>query len=114
MKRKPKVYVAGPYSHPDPVENIRNAVLIGDRLLSRGFCPFIPHLTGTWHMLCPRKYQEWLDYDNQWIPVCDAIYRLPGASNGADLEIKLAVSLGIPIFYSMDEICGHFGKALEA
>ncbi len=35
---------------------------------------------------------------------CDAVLRVGGPSEGADLMVKVAKSLGLQIFYSLDEI----------
>jgi hypothetical protein len=35
---------------------------------------------------------------------CDAVLRLPGASTGADNDVRIAESLGIPVYRSVDEI----------
>lgn len=93
------VYLAGPYSKPDPVENMHRAIKIADGLLD--VCvPFIPHLTGTWHMVSPKPYPEWLALDLAYLARCDAVYRFDGESSGADGEVNHALELGIPIFHS--------------
>ena len=35
---------------------------------------------------------------------CDGVLRLPGASTGADNDVRIATELGIPVFHSIDEI----------
>ena len=35
---------------------------------------------------------------------CDAVFRIPGASNGADLECAKAREMGLPIFTTLDQI----------
>lgn len=35
---------------------------------------------------------------------CDAVLRLPGASAGADNDVKIAHARGIPVFHAQDEI----------
>ncbi len=35
---------------------------------------------------------------------CDAILRIPGDSTGADNDVEIAKSLGLKIFYSINEI----------
>lgn len=35
---------------------------------------------------------------------CDAVLRLPGASNGADNDVRIALERGLPVYYSLDEI----------
>ena len=98
------VYVAGPYTKPDPDTNIRIAVLAADELRRMGFIPFVPHLTHYWHLVTPDDYEAWLAYDFQWITRCDALLRLPGDSPGADREIGFATAHEIPVFYSTDEL----------
>jgi hypothetical protein len=105
MERAPlKVYVAGPYSKGDVAVNVRDAIAAGDQLLGLGYVPYIPHFTHFWHMLFPKPYERWLEYDNHWIPCCDVLLRLPGDSGGADKEVALAQSLGKPIVYSIGEL----------
>ena len=43
---RPVVYVAGPYSQGDPVENVAAAVHFASMLMDRGWAwPLVPHLT---------------------------------------------------------------------
>jgi hypothetical protein len=35
---------------------------------------------------------------------CDAVLRLPGASTGADNDVRIARERGIPVYHSLDEI----------
>jgi hypothetical protein len=35
---------------------------------------------------------------------CDAVLRLPGASAGADNDVRIAADLGIPVYTSVDQI----------
>lgn len=99
-----RVYVAGPYTSPDPVQNTRTAIEAGDRLWRMGYIPFVPHLTMTWHLVCPHEYEDWLAYDIEWLKQCSAVLRLPGASNGADKEVELAKGLDMPVFHSIEEL----------
>lgn len=98
------VYVAGPYTKPDPAINTRNAVLVADELRENGLIPFVPHLTHLWHLISPADYEVWLKYDFEWIGKCDALLRMPGESSGADREIGVATALNIPVFYSVKEL----------
>ena len=98
------VYIAGPYTKGDVVINVREAIITGDVLRSVGFSPFIPHLTHFWHMLKPHGIQYWYDYDMEWLSKCDALIRLPGESTGADAEEARARKLGIPVFYTADDL----------
>ena len=99
-----KVYIAGPYSKPDPCVNTRAAILAGERAWAAGFVPFVPHLTHLWHTVSPRPYEDWLAYDLHWLRCCDAVWRLPGESGGADEEVAEAARLGIPVFLSFEAL----------
>ena len=35
---------------------------------------------------------------------CDAVLRLPGESTGADSDVAIAVSRGLPVYYRLEEI----------
>jgi hypothetical protein len=105
-----RVYVAGPYTKGDVAFNVRSAYEAANRLADLGFAPFVPHATHFWHMLFPRPYEFWLDLDNQFLPFCEAVLRLPGESSGADKEVTLARTLGIPVFVEFDELSEHFKK----
>ena len=103
-KRMKKVYVAGPYTKGDVAQNVRIAIEYGDRLIINGYIPYIPHLTHFWHLIFPHDYEYWLNLDNEWLALCDMVLRIPGDSPGADAEVELAKSLGIPVYYSMREL----------
>lgn len=103
-----RIYIAGPYTKGDVAINVRNAYEAASRLADLGFAPFVPHATHFWHMLFPRPYEFWLDLDNQFLPCCAAVLRLPGESSGADKEVKRAETLGIPVFMKIEDIAEHF------
>jgi len=98
------IYISGPYTKGDVSLNIRNACLAGNELLKKGHIPFIPRLTHLWHIITPKPYQEWLDIDLALIPRMDAVLRLPGESPGADREVTEAECLGIPVYFSLEEV----------
>lgn len=115
-----RVYIAGPISNGEDskmgyqavVDNIRNAILLGGRIADMGHSPLVPHLTHFWNLIDPRAYTDWLRIDDAWVKVSDVVFRMPGASVGADREVALAVSLGIPVVYNMDELNALY-KALR-
>ena len=108
-----RIYVAGPYTKGDVAINVRNAYEAANRLADLGFAPFVPHATHFWHMLFPRPYEFWLDLDNEFLPCCGALLRLPGESSGADKEVELARKLGLPIFTEIDQIVRHFKNSSQ-
>ena len=101
MKR---VYVAGPYTKGDVVQNVRNAILTADRLAQAGYAPHIPHLNHFWHFLFPHVWEFWLEQDLCWLEDCDCLLRLPGESAGADIEVQRARELGISIYRSLETL----------
>lgn len=98
-----RVYIAGPYTHPDPVINTRKAVEAAERLMARDsrITPYVPHLSMLWHLIAPHEdINFWYEFDLRWIDVCDCVLRLPGASTGADKECLYAQDKHIPVFIS--------------
>jgi hypothetical protein len=98
------VYVAGPYTKPDPCINTHVAVKVCDALVNLGYVPFCPHLSHFWHTMIPHSYEFWLTYDKQWLAKCDVMLRLPGESRGADEEEAFADAHGIPVVRSVEEL----------
>jgi hypothetical protein len=104
MVRTLRVYVAGPYSKGDTAMNVREAIITGNNLRALGFTPFIPHFTFFWHLLVPHEIDYWYAYDMEWLEQCDAVFRLPGESTGADAEVARAVELGLPVIYDFGDL----------
>jgi len=98
-----KIYVSGPYSK-DHVGGTRAAIMMAEELRRMGHLPFVPHLSLLWDLIYPSPYEEWLAYDIAWLSECDAIFRLPGDSPGADREVKYAEQHHIPIYYTTREV----------
>ena len=92
------LYLAGPYTHPDPVENTHRAILVATIIYEQTtWVPLLPHITLLWHMVTPRPPEFWYELDLHQLAHCDAIVRLPGASTGADREMEAAAGLGLEI-----------------
>lgn len=109
---KPLVYVAGPYTHPDPVLNTNRAIRVGMQLAESGLAAVeIPHLTMLAHLIEPRALEFWYAFDIDKLDHCQFVYRLSGASTGADKEVSYAFSNGIPIYY---EEHGQLERLLSA
>lgn len=92
------LYLAGPYTKPDPIINTNAALRLATKLFERKlFVPHVPHLTLLWHMVTPRPIEFWYALDRQHITRCDAIMRLPGESTGADNEMMWAEGLNLEV-----------------
>lgn len=88
-------YIAGPYSAGDPVQNTRDAMLVGDELTGWGYAVYVPHLSLFWHFLRPHEIDFWYSHDIAWLLKCDVLVRLGGESEGADNEVQTAHANGI-------------------
>ena len=107
-RRRLRVYVAGPISS-DVFEGVHRGFAAGKQLFQDGLAPFIPHADAFW-FLGEGNWNAYLEYDLEYVSVCDAVYRLAGPSKGADLEVDVAIQLGIPIFY---ESRGEYGSLVR-
>lgn len=101
---KKKVYIAGPYTKGDVAVNVRTALEVANRLADAGFVPYVPHMTHFWHLVLPRPYKFWCDYDNEFLSCCDILLRIPGDSDGADREVKLAYKLGLRVYFCEEDL----------
>ena len=97
-----RVYIAGPYTKGDRSENVRNAMKAMDQLIEAGHEPFCPLLTHFQDLAFPRPWEDWMRIDLAWLPFAEAVVRLPGPSDGSDIETHEASKLGIAIFYSLE------------
>ena len=98
-----RIYVAGPYSIGSEAHNVRVALEAGEALLRRGYSPYVPHLNHLWHLVFPHSYETWLALDAEYLKACDAVWRLPGESPGADKEVALAKARHIPVYYKLED-----------
>lgn len=103
------VYLATPYSHPDPavrLQRFHRVNLMAARLMEKGFRIFSP-ISHT-HPIAeagdlPLDWAFWQQYDRAMLAACAAmiVYRQPGweDSIGVAAETTLARELGLPIMY---------------
>lgn len=105
------VYLAGPISVGDKLDNIRRALLEGGRLRAAGYATFIPHRDVLDQLVAgPAAYEVLMAEDLEWVERCDVLVRLPGESPGADREVARAREIGRPVFHGVDD----FLRAMEA
>lgn len=93
-----RVYLASPMSQGDPLENIHSALRLGRQMIRDGLAPYLPQLDAYMMWWDPADLEMLLDWDFAWIAASEAIFRMPGASAGADREVALAKAAGLPVF----------------
>jgi hypothetical protein len=120
-QKRIKVYVAGAISPRDgrghPVlqflTNIRRGLRAVNEVLLAGYQPFSPFNDFLyWFQL--RDDEEITEsmikaLSMGWLEECNAVLVLPDweGSSGTLAEIMRAVELGIPVFYSMEDLLNH-------
>lgn len=93
-----RVYIASPYTIGDVAVNVRAQLDAADLVIEMGAAPLAPLMSHFQHMAHPRPYETWMALDVEWLPLCHAVWRLPGQSAGADREVVMAKERGLPVF----------------
>ena len=99
------LYVSGPISNGGTLtieERYRNAEASYEhhRLFTeQGIAVVNPLLTQHVDPAGEVAHETWLKSDFEIISRCDAVYRIPGRSSGADAECEYAIGRGIPVFH---------------
>ena len=112
---KPTVFIASPYTKGDPVMNANFQCRIFDRLLrDKLVLPVAPLWTHFQHVVFPRPYKDWIDYDQEMLKLYDCCLRLNAElpeleyfqheSTGADAEVEAFQELGKPVFFSIEDL----------
>lgn len=93
--RKLHVYVAGPLTEGETVDNVAKAIDMGRAILEAGHISFVPHFFYFADKRRSAPYEFWMNVDLYYVAHwADVVVRLPGKSGGADREVALAESLG--------------------
>ena len=104
------IYLASPYSHPDPeVRHHRYAVASAHtaKRLKQKKVMFSPIVYGH-HMAMihglPKDAAWWMDFNMSFLAVCSGIEVLTMSgwreSKGVKIEIEVATEIGLPILYT--------------
>ena len=118
MNRPMMILIAGPSrsgTGDDPVkmhENLLRLEQVAWPIFQKGHVPMIGEWAAlpVWRAAGGRTVGDDL-YEHILHPTagrllqhCDAVLRLPGASKGADNDVAIALSRGIPVYRSIDEV----------
>lgn len=104
-----RIYIAGPYTNPDErikQANVKRAENIAVALARMGHQFYCAHLhTKDWEHKYPDiPYHFYLNQDLSVLELwAEALYFI-ASSPGANVELKKASELGLPIFYSLEEV----------
>lgn len=94
---KPLIYVAGPYTGEN-IQNTRRAILVAEQIRTKfDVNCFVPHLTAMYDLVAPNDWKYWMELDINILSRCDFLYRMVGASKGADMEVAYANDHDIPV-----------------
>lgn len=126
MKLRRRVYIAGPIVKGDLRNNIEQANVAAFALMAADIAPLCPHWScfsgyisrnadgEYWAKaeVLPREspIHYWYDTDLAWVAASEALLRLPGEGTGSDKEVAFALSLGIPVFYSAEDVIAWANK----
>ena len=108
-----RVYVAGAYSADNVIsvlDNIRRGMRAGTKLFLKGYSPFVPWFDFHFQLMLRDNenltVEDYYRYSIDWLEVSDVMLVLKDSENskGTQAEIKRAIELNIPIFYSMEDL----------
>ena len=108
-----KIYMSGPYSATNVItvfKNMHNGMYMAKKLLLEGYAVFCPWLDYNLFLQLGENEKISLEtiqaHSIAWLEVSDAILVLPNhhRSKGTLAEIARAEELGIPVYYSMEEL----------
>lgn len=117
MNRDVLVYISGPMTAKDGrtmEQNTADGVAVYLDLLQRGIPAFSPHLSGAfpsaWSAL---DHREWIEYDYAIIDRCTHMLMMErwATSTGATLEYEYALSKGLPIATSVEDLIARTGRS---
>lgn len=112
------ILIAGPYrsgTGDDPARmaaNLRKLEEASWPIFQKGHVPMIGEWAAlpTWQVAGGKEVGDAL-YDQVLHPTahrllqhCDAVLRLPGASSGAENDVRIARERGIPVYFDISEI----------
>lgn len=104
------IFISSPFSEGDQRFNIERQNEAANVLMNEGYAPLAPLLLGdAMERMQSRTWEEWMECCLAWVAKCDAVLRLEGQSEGADLEVAEARRLGIPVYFSIEALTQNGG-----
>ncbi len=121
MRDRLTVYISGPISNggtagaEERLVNVQRAIAVFLRIVEMGFAPVLPALTEYVEIVSGQRlpHEIWMEIDMPWVRKSDILYRMDGASTGADMEVVEARRHGIPVVFSLEELTEQFDWPAE-
>ena len=103
------IYIAGAISSNNLLksfENIRKGIKLSVDVLKAGHAPFSPFIDFQYSLVTKITIEEYYAYSLAWLEKADGLILVEGYENskGTLAEIKRAKQLGIPVYFSMEEL----------
>lgn len=112
------ILIAGPYrsgtnDNPDLIKkNLERLESVALPLFRKGHLPIIGEwvalpliaLAGSKKMGDPAWEEIQYPVAHRLLHKCDAVLRLDGASKGADEDVRVAISLGLKVYYRLEDV----------
>jgi hypothetical protein len=86
--------------------------------------PVAPLWSHFQHVLFPRPYHDWINYDQEMLRLYNCCLRLNAEvpsvgycesdSMGADAEVQTFLKMGKPVFYSINDLYSWVGEVAHA
>lgn len=114
------ILIAGPYrsgTGDDPqkmAENLKRLEAPSYALFKAGHVPMIGEWVAlpVWHAAGGKTIGDALHEEifypvaHRLLALCEGVLRLPGASNGADNDVRIARERGIPVWHRLEDVPG--------
>lgn len=111
--RTKRIYVAGAYSADNAMavlDNMRRGIRLSTLVVLAGYAPFSPWLDYNFQLQLRGDERltldDYYDYSMAWLEASDAVLVAVESENsrGTAREIRRAIELGIPVYYSLKEL----------
>lgn len=121
MRKRMRVYLAGPYSDKDVLGVLRNigrGEYYAYQLFKQGFGVFVPWFDRSFVIsgwMDEFEVKDFYEYSMEWLMVSEAVFVVPdhkglkriANSVGIRKELDTADELGIPVFFDMDRLIDY-------
>jgi len=104
-----KIYIAGRLNGTavEYLKNIHSMLLFAEAVRQCGYAVFVPCLDFLMGIIMGNyEYNDYFSNSQPFLEICDAIFVCPNwkTSEGTKKEIERAEQLGIPVYYSLEEL----------